>query len=73
MGWPSRAFISHSLTHTPFPPRACIGGVASTRFPGLVKDGSEKVQWGENSRQGARGGHQGFGAVRGVGEHRVSK
>ena len=24
------------LSQTPFPPRACIGGVASTRFPGLV-------------------------------------
>ena len=39
-GWPSRASITNSLTHslttTPFPPRAGIGGVASTRFPGLV-------------------------------------
>ena len=25
-----------SVSCTPFPPRACIGGVASTRFPGLV-------------------------------------
>ena len=40
-GWPSRAFVGNSVTHsvTPLfllaPPRACIGGMASTRFPGL--------------------------------------
>ena len=39
-GLTSRAFVIQSLTQlltqTPFPPRACIEGMASTRFPGLV-------------------------------------
>ena len=37
LGWPSRAFVRHSVIQTPLPPRATIGpGVAPTRFPGLV-------------------------------------
>ena len=40
MGWPSIALVTYlltnSLSETPFSPRACIRGVASTRFPGLV-------------------------------------
>ena len=37
MGWPSRAFVH-------FPPRACIGAMASTRFPGLVgKEESDRL------------------------------
>ena len=37
-GWPRRALVTLSVSHTPFPPKACIGGMASTRFPCLVLD-----------------------------------
>ena len=38
MGWPRGGFVTQSVRplFLPAPPRACIGGVASTRLPGLV-------------------------------------
>ena len=45
MGWPWDGFVTDSYLPTPFPPRACIRGVASTRFPGLVLRYSLGLQW----------------------------